>query len=220
MNLFQKMLNKILGFNRVILTMVIIEFFMNGAFAIIGPFFAIFITQEIIGGDAKVVGFSAAIYWIVKSIFQLPISRWLDRTDGERDEFWALLISYLLSASVPIIYFFSYLPSHIYIAQGILGFLFAWAVPAWYSIFTRHLDKFRISFEWSLFSVFSVGISTSLAAAGAGLLVDRFGFRVIFLLASTIIVASAISYLSMRKHILPYRKSLEKIIPERKSKIL
>ena len=213
------MIRKILEFNRVILTMVVIEFFMNGAFAIIGPFFAIFVTQEIIGGDVRVVGFSAAIYWIVKSVFQLPISRWLDRTDGELDEFWALFTSYLLSAFVPIIYFFSYLPSHIYLAQGLLGFLFAWAVPSWYALFTRHLDKFRISFEWSLYSVVSVGISTSLAAAGAGLLVDRFGFRVIFLLASALIVASALSYLSIRKHVHIRREILEKVIPERKSKI-
>ena len=42
------------------------------------------------GGSATVAGFAAAIYWIVKSIFQLPISRWLDKTDGENDEFWAL----------------------------------------------------------------------------------------------------------------------------------
>lgn len=219
MNSLNNMIKKIFEFNRVILTMVVIEFFMNGAFAIIGPFFAIFVTQDIIGGDAKVVGFSAAIYWIVKSIFQLPISRWLDRTDGERDEFWALFVSYLLSALVPIIYFFSSLPSHIYLAQGLLGFLFAWAVPAWYSLFTRHLDKFRISFEWSLYSVVSVGISTALAAAGAGLLVDRFGFRIIFILASAIIIASALSYLNVRKHLYPRRESLEKVIPETKSKI-
>lgn len=212
------MFKKILKFNRVILTMVVIEFFMNGAFSTIAPFFAIFITQEISGGSAKVAGFAAATYWIVKSLFQLPISRWLDKTDGEFDEFWALFLGYIFSAAIPVIYFFSTLPWHIYLAQALLGFIFAWAVPAWYAVFTRHLDKFRIGFEWSLYSVLSVGVSTSIAAATAGVLVERFGFRIIFLIASAIIFFSAISLLGIRRHLFPKRDSLEKVIPEKSKK--
>lgn len=196
--------------------MVVADFFLNGGFATISPFFAIFIIQNIAGGSAAVAGFAAAIYWTVKSLAQLPISRWLDRTDGETDEFWALFTGYVLAAGVPIIYFFSSQPWHIYLAQGILGFLFAWAVPAWYSIFTRHLDKFRIGFEWSLQSVIAVGASTALASAGAGLLVDKFGFRIVFLIASIMIVISALLLLSIRKNIFPKREGLEKIIPERR----
>ena len=213
------MIKKILEFNRVILAMVIIEFFMNGAFGTIGPFFAIFILENIDGGSATVAGFSAAIYWIVKSIFQLPISRWLDKTDGESDEFWALFISYLLVSLVPLMYFFSTKPWHIYATQAFFGFLFAWAVPAWYSMFTRHLDKFRIGFEWSLYSVFSVGVSTSLAAVGAGVLIDQFGFRGIFLGASAVIFLSALSLFSIRHKVSPARIILEKVIPEKSRKI-
>lgn len=212
------MFKKILEFNKVILTMVVVDFFIIGAFSTISPFFAIFVIQDIRGGTATVAGFAAAIYWITKSIFQLPISRWLDRTDGERDEFNALFFSYLVSAFIPIIYFFSFQPWHIYVAQALLGFIFAWAVPAWYSIFTRHLDKFRISFEWSLFSV-SVGVSAALAASGAGLLVDYFGFRAVFILASAIILLSSFGLLNIRNKIFSKKTFLEKVIPEKKSKV-
>jgi len=213
------MFKKIFKFNRVILTMVFVEFFMNGAFGTISPFFAIFIVEGIKGGSASVAGFAAAIYWIVKSIFQLPIARWLDKTDGEMDDFWALFWGYLLSAMTPVVYFFSTQPSHIYLAQALLGFSMAWAMPAWYSIFTRHLDKFRISFEWSLYSVFSVGIAAALAAAGGGVLIDQFGFRIIFLIASIIIIFSAFSLLTMKKYISKKPESLEKVVPEKKKKI-
>jgi len=213
------MFKKIFKFNRVILTMVIIEFFMNGAFGTISPFFAIFIVEGIEGGSASVAGFAAAIYWLVKSIFQLPIARWLDKTDGEVDDLWALFWGYLGTALTPLVYFFSTQPLHIYFAQALLGFSMAWAVPAWYSIFTRHLDKFRISFEWSLYSVFSVGVSASLAAAIGGLLIEQFGFKVIFLIAFVIILISAFSLLTMKRWVFKKPESLKKVVPEKKKKI-
>ena len=207
------MFKKIREFNRVILTMVVVDFFVNGAFGIITPFFAIFITGQIKNGSASVAGFAAALYWITKSIFQLPISRFLDKTDGERDEFWTFFIGYMSAALIPIIYFFSYLPWHIYLAQIIYGFVMAWVVPAWYSIFTRHIDKFRIGFEWSLQSVFSVGIATSFAAAIGGILIDRFGFRPLFLVAASIALISSLGILTIRKRIFP-GDHLLKVWPE------
>jgi MFS family permease len=202
--------------NTIVLTMVFLDFFINTAFGIVAPFFAIFITRSIEGGTATVAGLATAIYWVVKSLIQLPIARWLDKTDGERDDFWALFAGYFAIGFVPLIYFFSSQPWHIYAAQVFFGFCMAWAVPAWFSIFTRHLDKFRISFEWSLYSVFSVGLSTALAGAIGGVLVDEFGFRVIFIIASILIWATALGLLTIRRNIYFRRDHLEKVIPERK----
>lgn len=207
---------KFLYVNRTVLMMVFLDFFLNGALGTIAPFFAIFITQDIVGGSATVAGLATAAYWVVKSIFQLPISRWLDKTDGERDDFWAIFFGYLGASLVPLIYFFARQPWHIYAAQAFFGFCMAWAVPAWFSIFTRHLDKFRISFEWSLYSVFSVGAATALAGAAGGVLIDALGFRVIFIVASGIIMLTAIGFLSIRNQIYPRPESLEKVLPEHK----
>jgi len=206
----------IFGINRVVFTLTFLDFFVNSAFGVIAPFFAIFITQQIDGGSATVAGLATAIYWVVKSIFQLPVARWLDRTDGEIDEFWALFCGYLSLTVIPIIYFFAIKPWHIYAAQAIFGFIMAWAVPSWFSIFTRHIDKFRISFEWSLYSVFAVGIATAIAGAVGGILVDRLGFRFIFLLASALTLLAALGIWSIKKYIYPKRDHLERVIPERK----
>ncbi len=203
--------------NPVILSMVSIDFFVNSALGTISPFFAIFITGQIAGGSATVAGFASATYWVVKSLFQLPIARWLDKTDGERDEFWAFFGGYLTTALVPIVYFFSREPWHIYFAQGLFGFAMAWAVPAWYSIFTRHIDKFRIGLEWSLYSVISIGISASLASALGGLIIDRFGFRSIFLMASVLIFTSTFFIFGIKKYIYRKRRPLLKLIPEHKT---
>lgn len=203
--------------NKIVLTLVTLDFFLNSAFGIIAPFFAIFITGSIAGGSATVAGLATAIYWIIKSLTQLPIARWLDKTDGEIDDFWALFWGYLGVSIVPMLYFFASEPWHIYAAQAFFGFCMAWAVPAWYSIFTRHLDKFRISFEWSLYSVFSVGIATALAGAIGGILADELGFKVIFIIASLMIFGTALGLLSLKGEIYRRRtEELTKVMPERK----
>lgn len=203
--------------NKIVLTLVTLDFFLNSAFGTIAPFFAIFITGNIAGGSATVAGFATAVYWIIKSLVQLPVARWLDKTDGEIDDFWAMFGGYLGVSIVPMLYFFASESWHIYVAQAFFGFCMAWAVPAWFSIFTRHLDKFRISFEWSLYSVFSVGMATALAGVIGGILVDEFGFKAIFIIASLIILGTALGLLAIKNEI--YRRRVEeliKVMPERK----
>ncbi len=202
--------------NPVVRILVIADFFYNCAFASFGPVFAIFITNHIAGGSASVAGFATAIYWIVKSVFQLPVARFLDKTDGETDDFWALWAGYFLTGFIPVAYIFASTPTHLYIIQGVYGFLMAWLVPAWYSIFTRHVDKWRISFEWSLESVFSVGVATAVAAAFGGYLVDRFGFQILFLGSGALTIISSFFILGLKPHISKKRQQ-EKVFPEVKN---
>lgn len=203
--------------NKVVKLMVVTDFFVNSAFGSFGPVFAIFITGQIVGGSAKVAGFAASIYWIVKSAIQLPIARFLDKTDGEKDEFWAVFLGYFFSGLVPFAYNFITEPWQLYVTQGFLGVCMAFAVPAWYSIFTRHVDKWRISFEWSLESVFAVGLATAGATALGGYIADTFGFNVLFTAAGILATASSFLLWPLKKHLLPRSKirELEKVFPER-----
>jgi MFS family permease len=200
--------------------MVIVDFFVNSAFGSFGPVFAIFITSQIAGGSASVAGLAAAAYWITKSIVQLPIARFLDKTDGERDDFWAFFLGYIFSSLVPVAYIFASESWHLYLIQAFLGVCMAWAVPAWYAIFTRHVDKWRISFEWSLQSVFSVGLATAGAAAIGGFIVDKFGFPLIFAAAGALIFLSSLALLGLRKHLISMPKPQEKVLPERQHRAI
>lgn len=201
--------------NPVVKIFVIADFFYNAAFASFAPVFAIFITGQIAGGSASVAGFATATYWVVKSIFQLPVARFLDKTDGERDDFWAMWAGYFFTGFIPMAYLFASEPWHLYVIQGIYGFLMSWLVPAWYSIFTRHVDKWRISFEWSLESVFSVGLATAGAAALGGYLVDKFGFELLFVVSGVTAILSSFMVLLVKRHLIPLRGPQEKVLPEK-----
>ncbi|MBI4994921.1 MFS transporter [Candidatus Peregrinibacteria bacterium] len=157
--------------NKVVKVLVMTDFFVNSAFGSFAPIFAIFITGQIHNGSASVAGFATSVFWIVKSLVQLPVARFLDKTDGEFDDFWALFFGYLLGGLLPFGYLFVSEPWHLYVLQAFYGVCMAWAVPSWYAIFTRHVDKWRVSFEWSLQSVFSVGLATAIAAALGGYVV-------------------------------------------------
>ncbi len=199
--------------NKVVRTIIFADFFYNSAFASFGPVFAIFITSQIHGGSAKVAGLATAVYWITKSVFQLPIARFLDKTDGERDDFWAMFFGYLFSSFIPFLYIFASEPAHLYLIQAFYGMTMAWAVPAWYSIFTRHVDKWRISFEWSLESVFSVGIAAAAAAAAGGYIADNLGFKALCLLGGWISLAASLYLLTLRKDLRIKAKD-ERVMPE------
>jgi len=63
----------------------------------------------------------------------------------------------------------------------VAGTSLAFAVPPWYAIFTRHIDKMRENVEWSMESI-AIGISGAGAAALSGILVAHVGFRAVFVL--------------------------------------
>jgi len=167
--------------NKIIRNLVKADLMFLSAFGLITPIFAVFITEQIKGGDIKVVGFAAATYWISKSLFQIPIGRFLDKERGEKDDIRCLVAGFLIAAMVPFAYIFSSFPWHIYALQVIYGLGMAMYNPAWCAIFTRHIDKGKEAFEWSLNSS-SLGFGIGITGAVGGILASQFGFNLIFIL--------------------------------------
>ena len=97
--------------NKVIKILVVSDFFLNSAWGLLAPIFALFIVQNITFGNtaqaAKVAGFSTLCYWAVKSFLQIPIAKYLDKNHGEKDDFLFIVLGTFLTGLVPIGYFFS-----------------------------------------------------------------------------------------------------------------
>ncbi len=166
--------------SHVIRTLVLSDFLFNSGFSFFAPIFAIFVTKQIQGGSVEVVGFAAAITQIFKVGLQIPVARFLDKNHGEYDDFYSLVIGSLISSAVPFLYIFASTAMHVYIIQAIYGIGLAMAVPPWFAIFTRHIDKMQENIEWSFESV-SIGISGASAAAIGGIIAHKAGFATVFL---------------------------------------
>ena len=191
---------------------------MNSAWGLLSPIFALFIVQNITVSNtaqaAKVAGFAALCYWVVKAILQIPIGKYLDKNHGEKDDYWFMVIGTFLITLPPFGFLISSLPWHIYSLQVLHAIGMAMTIPSWYAIFTRHIDKRKEAFEWSLNSTilsFGMGIT----GAVGGMMAALFGFKVIFILIGILNLISALVLLLIRKEIMSQDHIIHKIPPPR-----
>jgi MFS family permease len=171
--------------NRVIRHLVVSDFVLNFAFGLLAPIFAVFILKDIHGGSLRVIGLATAFYWIARTLTTVPMSRFMDRTDGERDEFYFAVIGNFVISSVPLFYLLASLPWHIYLIQFVFGLANSLAVPSWRILFTDHIDRGRTGFEWSLEDI-AIGLSTGASAYLGSILADKFGFGIVLILLAMI----------------------------------
>ncbi len=176
--------------NHVIRTLVLSDFFINAGFAVFAPVFAIYVTKQIDGGSLHVVGFAASIFQIFKSGLQIPIAKYLDKNHGEYDDYYSMVLGTSLVAAVPFLYLFASTSLHIYMIQAVYGIGAAFAIPPWYAIFSRHLDKMRENIEWSMDSI-AIGIAAASASALGGLFAENFGFNFVFIVGGIFAIYGA-----------------------------
>jgi len=188
--------------NKVVKIMVFSDLFLNSGWGLIGPILAIFIVNNIQGGNAKVVGIAVGIYLLTKSVLQVPIAHYLDLNHGEKDDYFALVFGTFLTAITPIIFIFATISWHIYIAQIIHALGMAMALPAWSAIFTRHIEKKREAFCWSLDSS-ALGLGAGITGIIGGTVAQSFGFIPLFIGVSVFNVMAALLLLFIMKDILP-----------------
>ncbi len=172
--------------NRAVQVLLYYLFVINVASGLFGPLYAVFVTKSIIGASLKTVGFALGLSALAKSLFQVPLARFLDKHKGERDDFFVLLIGSVLGAIYPFLLMTITLPRHLYWIEIISGTGAAFLMAAYYSLFARHVDKNSEGFEWSLFSVGGITISSAIGGALGGILADTFGFTTLFLLSGTL----------------------------------
>jgi len=193
----------VMRINHTVRTLITSDFLINSGVTLFGPVFAIFVTKQIPGATVETVGFAAAITQIVKSVLQVPVARYLDRNHGEYDDFYSMVFGTLVFAMGPFLYLFASEPAHLYIIQAISGTGLAFAVPPWYAIFTRHIDKMKENVEWSLESI-AIGISGAGAAALSGIMVSHFGFQSVFILGGCFAVTGGLLEIKIYRDLRAY----------------
>lgn len=164
--------------NPVVRLLIISDTVVIGAAGLLGPIFALFIEDYIIGGNEAVAGLAAGIYLFTKSILQVPIAHVIDKIRGERDDFWLMLVCSILIALIPLLYLVIDTPLQLYFVQFILGIFTAFTFPTYMAIFTRHIDRAKEGMEWGIYFTLTDLTSAALAALG-GYLASSYGFPIL-----------------------------------------
>lgn len=204
--------------NKIIKTLIISDFFLNLGWGFLAPVFAIFIVQNVSAGSmvgaAKIAGFASLIYWLIKSILQIPIGNYLDKNHGEIDDFWFMVLGTFILAFVPLGYIISTQAWHIYLLQVIYAVGAAINFPSWSAIFTRHIDKGREAAEWSAHSTF-LGFAAGVAGGLGGIAVALLGFNFVFIFVSAFTFLAGILLLIIKNDISPKNEDTIRIPIER-----
>ncbi len=166
--------------NNVILRLIVFDFFFNSSWGLIGPIFAIFITQQIEGGSIEAVAFATATFWMAKSLFQPLMSNKIDIIKGEKDDFKLLIFGSIGSTIVTFLYFFVTILPQIFILQFFRGIFIACVAASFNGMFTRHITKGWESFSWTIWDT-TTGIVIAFSAIFGGIMVSLISFRSIFI---------------------------------------
>lgn len=197
--------------NKVVKVMVFSDLILNSGWGLVGPILAIYIVGNIQGGNVKVAGIAMGVYWLGKSILQIPFSHYLDKNHGEKDDYYALFLGTFLASLTPLGFIFATLPWHVYVLQGLHAVGMALAIPSWSAIFTRHIEKKREAFCWGLDSS-ALGLGAGVASIVGGTVAGIFGFVPLFIGVSVFGVIAALLFLLIRKEILP-KTPTERVFP-------
>jgi len=191
---------------RVVKYFIFADLALLAGWGLVQPIFSIYLIDKIEGATLVTIGIASSIYWLLKSFLQLPVAKYLDRHKGESDDFLALIIALFIVAIAAVALIFINKPWHLYLVQAIYAIGFSLYVPSWSGIFSRHLDKDRISFDWSLDST-AVGLAAGVSGFLGGVIAENLGFAVIFALAAIFSVVSALVVMATPDLVFPRRTS-------------
>lgn len=177
--------------NRLVRYFILADLALFSGWGLIEPVFSVFIIEKIAGATLTSVGISAAIYWLVKSWVQLPAAQYLDKTEGEKDDFYALLISLVLAGITALSFILVTQLWQLYLVQLLHAVAFGLYSASWPAMFSRHLDKDKVSLDWSLDSSL-LGLAAGVTGLIGGVVAEMFGYTILFFFAGLFSFVSAL----------------------------
>lgn len=196
------------SFNRVVKRFIIADLMLWAGWGLIAPVFAIFVLGQVQGATIVTLGIAAALYWILKSIVQIPVALTIDRTPSEKDDYLVLVISLMLGGLTAFSFILVREVWQLYVVEALHAVSFGLYIPSWSGIFARHLDKSHRALEFSLDSA-AVGIAMGITGLIGGVIAQNFGFSAIFFIASLLCFISAIIIFYSPDIVFPHRPASE-----------
>lgn len=202
------MLDKV---NRVVKYMVFADLSLFIGWGFISPMFSIFVLEKIEGATLLTVGIASAMYWVARASVQPFVAQLLDKRKGEKDDYFALLGALVCAGIAAFLIAYARDKSILYAFQVFHGASLGVYSVAWPSIFTRHMDKGKVAFDWSL-DRGSVGLAVAVASISGAKVAELLGFEMVFIIAGIGSIASALILLAIPSLIFPKEmKSAEKV---------
>ncbi len=179
--------------NRIVEAFIVSETFFWAAWNFVTPIFAIFVINDIKGGNIQIAASAFSFYLITRVIVEVIAGRY---STGKSDfhKLWMTIIGMILLSGAYVGFSFSHSLVQLFFYYVITGIAIGIATPAKNSLFSAHLDHNKEPTEWGLYDAVTL-LGIALATALGGFIASLYGFGPLFLLAALINILGIIPYL-------------------------
>jgi MFS family permease len=201
-----------LRINKVIQYLIYSDLIILTGWGLVNPIFSVYVLEKIPGADISMAGIAATIFYVSKSVTQLPVARFIDKHKGESDDFYILLLGSVLGSICTFLFVFMNSIGILIALQVLFGVSAALMYAPWNSIFTKHIDKNKEAMEWSFYDTTN-DIGIALSAALGALIALEYGYEIIFVTAGISSVIGTLFILMLAKDLRKPRKEAVSIKP-------
>lgn len=181
-----------LKINSVVKAVILAEMLLWSGWNFIMPIFSIYITK-LPGGSVEKAATSFSVYLLSRVVFGLLSGQYLNKRRTRHKFILMMLGMGILSLSY-IGLAYSQSIAMVYFYYGVIGLALGMAQPAKNALFSTNVKKEKSTIVWS---VLDAGVFLSMAGAAiiGGIIAERFGFQILFFLASLINFVAIVPYL-------------------------
>lgn len=174
-------------------------FIFNGIFVLasglLGPLYAVFV--EKIDNSVLAVSFSWSAFLFSTTFFLLIVAKYADRIEKRK---YLVMAGYLIQAIVWLLYPQTNNLIQLILLQIMLGAAEAMGAPTFQVMIAEHLDKGNKIQEYSVWKII-LNAATAVAAVVGGLVVNYWGFSVLFYIMAGLALLSFLGlYLNLREN--------------------
>jgi len=113
-----------------------------------------------------------------------------------------IVLGSVLAAFSVLGYVFARFPWQIYLLQAFTAVGLGMNIPGYTAIFTRHIDKGKEAFSWSVRSAV-VSAGAGVAGSLGGIIATRFGFVTLFIAVAAFILLGSFLPLFIKRDVMP-----------------
>jgi len=181
-----------LKFNKSVYLLTLSDIFTWGSHSILGALVGIYLSQKLGGNAAEFVGIGTGIYYLARSITQIPVGLLLDKIKHDKDEIIILVLGSILMGS-PFLFYSLIQTQYLYYAlQFVFGLGASMNLVSWRKLFSQSLDVGKVGLEYGIYET-SISVATAIFSIIAGIVANTsqiYFERVIFAIGLIMISGS------------------------------
>lgn len=180
-----------LRLNRIIWFLTVSDIFTWGFYLPLISLIGLYLSRQIDGNSVEIVGVGVGIYYIVRSLSQIPIGLIIDKIQKDRDDIFVLMAGNLIMGIPFLIFPLIQNQETFFILQAFMGLGASMNLVSWRKLFAKSLDRNREGTSYAVYDTI-LSLSTGIIAAIMGVIanINKSYFDFVMIFSGLVIISS------------------------------